>query len=55
MLQKQKKRHHQRLARAVADGLIGTDRDGNRQRNGYRIVRLKNARFAKGPTKKAKG
>ena len=53
LLLKIKKRHHQRPARAVADGLTRTDSNGNDLSNGLWTTRQNNAQFAKADSKRA--
>ena len=53
LLLKIKKRHHQRPARAVADGLTRTDSNGNDLSNRLRTTRQNNAQFAKAISKRA--
>ena len=48
-----KKRHHQRPARAVADGLTRTDPNGNDPSYGIRTTRRNNVQFAKVLSKRA--
>lgn len=48
-----KKRHHQRPARAVADGLTRTDYNGNDPSYGIRTMRRNNVQFAKVLSKRA--
>ena len=49
-----KKRHHQRPARAVADGLTRTDPNGNDSSYGIRTMRRNNVQFAKVLSKRAR-